>query len=208
MRWFPGRKLGRVILAVGIALLAAQSGSAMSLSGLVISEVLANPLGFDANQDGDFHLGDDEYVELFNGTGMLVDLGGFSISDSSGVRHVFAANTIIADGEYIVVFGGGDVSGFPGTGVLATTGTLAITNSGDRMFLRDAAAILVDLFVYESGLTGESRVRHDGQVLRHTDVAPEVGSPGFATLATPEPAAALLLGSGLLGLGLLGRRRN
>ncbi len=200
MRLFLGRNIGRLLFAFGLVLFVAQAGWATSLSGLVISEVLADPTGFDADGDGTVELNNDEYVELFNGTGMVISLADFTIHDQSqGERHRFAAGVEIGVGEYLVVFG--DTS---------TTGSLKVSNGGDEIRLLDAGGSVVDTFRYVSGISGESRVRHDGAIVAHTDVAGTQGSPGFETLGvpTPEPAAALLLGSGLLGLGLLGRRRN
>jgi len=117
----------------------------------VINEFLADPatdLTGDANGDGVRDSGDDEFVEIVNDTGLSQDISGYAISDGAGLRHTFPAGTSVADGEAIVVFGGGTPTGdFGGAAVqTASSGALGLNNGGDTItFASDAAETLAEV---------------------------------------------------------------
>ena len=91
---------------------------------VVINEVLANP---DAEPM-------QEWAELYNGGDDVVDIGGWSLSDSNGPGSsgeiTLDAGTTIAGGEYLVV-------------VMRESDGL-LNNGGDDVQLHDASAVLVD----------------------------------------------------------------
>ncbi len=106
---------------------------------ILLNEVLADPdliLG-DANEDGQVHSDDDEFIELVNvGDGDL-DLSGWSISDSLKIRYVFPAGTILKGGCGLVVFGGGDPQSDFGGSLIFSAGSLSLNNTGDAISLID-----------------------------------------------------------------------
>lgn len=109
---------------------------------VIINEFLADPapgLSGDANGDGVRDAEDDEFVEIFNNTGADVDISGWRLFDAVGIRHIFPANTIIPDGCAIVIFGGGAPTGNFGSALIqiASTGTLALNNTGDTIRLNN-----------------------------------------------------------------------
>ncbi|MGB7923032.1 MAG: lamin tail domain-containing protein, partial [Pyrinomonadaceae bacterium] len=61
----------------------------------------------DANRDGVRDSGDDEFIELVNNSTAPVDISGVTISDSTSKRFTFPANTTLASGRALIVFGGG-----------------------------------------------------------------------------------------------------
>ena len=84
---------------------------------VVISEVLADPptgAAGDANQDGQRDTYEDEFVELYNAGSAPVDISGWRLGDSTAPDNLFQfpANTVIEPGSYVVLFGGGNPSGF------------------------------------------------------------------------------------------------
>lgn len=89
-----------------------------------IASVLANEPGSDRSL---------EHVTLEG----HADLGGWSLSDGTKVRHVFEAGTVL-DGTLTV------------SGAEASTGTLSLNNGGDAVVLRDAAGHDVDLAQWAS----------------------------------------------------------
>jgi predicted extracellular nuclease len=109
----------------------------------VINEIHADPAfpDGDANGDGTRDSTDDEFLELVNVSGAAVDISGWTLADGFGVRHVFPAGTVVADGCGVVVFGGGSPSGVFGgmTVQTASTGALGLNNSGDSVTLADGA---------------------------------------------------------------------
>lgn len=162
---------------------------------LVISEILADPpagLPGDANGDGTRSATQDEFVELVNIAGYDVDLSGVTISDGVGVRHTFPGGTTLLDGQAIVVFGGGTPTGsFGGSEVqTASSGTLALNNSGDTVFVDNASAARVVAYTYGAYANqDESVVRSPepasprsvgGSMVRHSQASGAVGvySPG------------------------------
>ncbi len=68
------------------------ANTAPRLSPVVINEIMYHPIS-----END----DDEYVELHNRSGALVNLGGWRLQD--GISFTFPSNTIIAAGGYVVV---------------------------------------------------------------------------------------------------------
>jgi endonuclease/exonuclease/phosphatase family metal-dependent hydrolase len=152
---------------------------------VLINEVLANEPG--SNVAG-------EFVEVVNVGGEAADLGGFQLSDSSAVRHVFAGGTALSPGEAIVVFGGAGAipPGLEGA-VAATTGALGLSNGGDSVALVDAAGAAVDGFTYTSALSGTDGVSMnraaDGDpsasFVLHTQLAPALSSPGTRADGSP-----------------------
>ncbi len=119
---------------------------------VVINEILADPafdpddqtVG-DANGDGIREGSEDEFVELFNNTGVAIDLSGWTLSDSFSVRHVFPAGTVLADQCAVVIFGGGTPTGAFGGAMVQTAseGTLGLNNTGDTIVIKDDQSVLV-----------------------------------------------------------------
>ncbi|HET9626139.1 MAG TPA: lamin tail domain-containing protein [Kofleriaceae bacterium] len=144
---------------------------------VAINEILANEPGSDTNA---------EFVELVNSGGAAVDLSGWTVSDSTAVRHTFAAGTTLGAGRAIVVFGG--ASAIPaglGNAVVASTGSLSLGNSGDTVKLGNASGT-VDSFTYTAALAGSDGVSMNrspdgaatGSFVLHSSLTSRSSSPG------------------------------
>ncbi|NBD08083.1 endonuclease [Corallococcus sp. Z5C101001] len=145
---------------------------------LFINEVLLNEPGSDVSG---------EFVELVNSGTAAVDVSGWTVSDSTNVRHTFASGTTVAAGKAVVVFGG--ASGIPaGTvgAVAASTGTLGLSNSGDTVTVKNSAGTTVDSVVFASSLASTDGVSANrspdvsatGSFVLHTSLASTGSSPG------------------------------
>jgi endonuclease/exonuclease/phosphatase family metal-dependent hydrolase len=152
-------------------------GSAPPPAKLILNEILANEPGSDP-------VG--EFVEIVNVGGVSASLGGYTLSDSTGVRHVFASGTTLAAGKAIVVYGG--AAGIPAgvTAVTASTGTLGLGNSGDTVTLATGTGAVVDSFAYPQALSGTDGVSMNrnpdanasGTFGLHTAISSLSASPG------------------------------
>ena len=117
---------------------------------VIINEILANEAG--SNTAG-------EFVELVNVGGTSASIGGWTVSDGAGVKHTFAAGTTIAPGQALVVFAG--ASAIPtglANAVGASTGSLALGNSGDSVILKDGSGVVRTSYTYSSALSGTDGV--------------------------------------------------
>jgi hypothetical protein len=97
-------------------------------------------------------------VEIVNVGGTSVSIAGWTLSDGAGVKHTFAAGTTLAAGKAIVVFAG--ASAIPGgmtNAVAASTGSLALGNSGDSVILKNGTTT-VNSYTYPSSLSGTDGV--------------------------------------------------
>jgi hypothetical protein len=143
---------------------------------LVINELLADPPdgpAGDANGDGVRDASDDEFVEIVNGSGAGLYLGGVTLLEGSDPAHNFQATCLAAD-EAVVLWGGVlDGAALPEvTGVRATvaSGSFSLTNGGGRLELRSAAGGTIDAAAWSGGpseaqtrspeLTGDAWVAH------------------------------------------------
>ncbi|HTE55921.1 MAG TPA: lamin tail domain-containing protein [Kofleriaceae bacterium] len=148
---------------------------------IVLNEILANEPG--SNTDG-------EFVELYNPGAEDADLGGFTLSDSTSVRHVFASGEVLRAGSSIVVTAGDSTD--PDTRS-ASTGALSLANGGDSVVLRDAGGAVVASFSYTSALTGRDGVSMTRTVdgdsgsafALHDDVSDLASSPNRRNDGTP-----------------------
>ena len=144
---------------------------------LLINEILANEPGSTVTA---------EFVEIVNIGGTLVDASGYTLSDSVGVRHTFAAGTQIPPGKALTVFGGA-ASIPPGiAGVAASTTQLGLNNTTDTVTLRDAAGLQLDSFAYPSTLSAADGVSMNrspdadpsGTFVLHNTLSAAGASPG------------------------------
>ncbi|MFN8176967.1 MAG: lamin tail domain-containing protein [bacterium] len=124
---------------------------AEAAASVALNEILADPPpdpNGDANGDGVRSSSDDEFVEIINHGAAAVDLSGWSLTDSTSVRHVFPAGLVLAPGEIYVVFGGGTPTGIASRSDVASTGTLSLNNTADTVRLQDAADVVQDAHTY------------------------------------------------------------
>jgi uncharacterized protein (TIGR03437 family) len=173
---------------------------------VVFNEVLADPpdgSDGDANRDGTRDGSDDEFVELVNSTGSVVNISGWTIKTQAAgsanqiTRHTFGAGTSLPADEAVVVFGGGgpnvnsDNLAFGCARVVKASGAsgLSLTNGGLTIILSDAAGRFVAQFTYGGAtwLSGDQ----DQSLTRSPDVT---GS--FVEHATATGAAARKLSPG------------
>lgn len=138
---------------------------------LVINEVLydpafdgGNPSVGDANGDGTRSASEDEFVELVNISGGPLDLAGWTISDNQGVRHIFAGG-VLADGQAVVVFGGGSPTGSFGGSLVVTASEAGwgLGNGGDTVSVSDPSSALVAFLGY--GSSGDVSASDESLVL-------------------------------------------
>jgi hypothetical protein len=129
-RFSPGTRADGVAFA----------GCAPTAPAWVINELLADPASGsagDANGDGTRNGSQDEFVELINNTGSSYDISGWTLSDASGLRHVFPSGSVVTPGCGILVFGGGTPTGSFGRMPVQTSsgGFLGLNNGGDDLTL-------------------------------------------------------------------------
>ncbi|HVE87065.1 MAG TPA: lamin tail domain-containing protein [Myxococcales bacterium] len=147
-------------------------------AAVFLNEICANEPGSDVNQ---------EFVEVVNSGGTAADLSGWTVSDSTGVRHTFAAGSSLAAGAAVVVFGA--ASGIPAgltNAVASSTGALGLGNSGDSVILRNGGGTQVDAITYPSSLSSTDGVSMNrspdaastGSWVLHTSLSSLVSSPG------------------------------
>lgn len=138
---------------------------------LVINEVLYDPafdsndptVG-DANGDGTRNASQDEFVELVNVSGGPLDLTGWTVSDNQGTRHIFP-DGILADGQAVVLFGGGTPTGSFGGALVVTASESgwALSNGGDSVIVSDPSANVIATLGY--GSSGVVTARDESLVL-------------------------------------------
>ena len=158
------QRLVLLLLSLACAGVACHRASGSAPSGVIINEVLANELGSDTST---------EFVELLNTSDAPVTLSGWTISDRSAVRHVFAAETVLAAGDVLVVFGNktGIPAGLGAAALESSTGELSLGNGGDAVILRETGGAIVDQISYDTTLSGSDGVSMN----RNPDGAP--GAP-------------------------------
>jgi hypothetical protein len=119
-------------------------------SRIIFNEVMYDPsdvgLAGDANGDGAYNQGQDEFIEFYNASDAPSFLEGVTVSDSviaSGtttVRYTFAAGTKVPARKALVLFGGGvPVGAFGGATMLVCTTAdgLSLGNSGEFVVVKD-----------------------------------------------------------------------
>ena len=135
-----------------LLLIAAVPASAQdALSGVVINEILAEPVfnapgtprtGTDTDNDGAFEF-TDEFVELYNTTAAPVDISGWELYDARSAL-VFPAGTFIAPNGYVVVVR--EYTGTPPANYFGSrdnpgaAGEMNLNADGDDVYLYDPAA--------------------------------------------------------------------
>ncbi|HEX4953446.1 MAG TPA: lamin tail domain-containing protein [Thermoanaerobaculia bacterium] len=131
---------------------------------LIVHEIHADPhssLG-DANGDGVVNTTADEFVELVNTGYVAIDISGYTISDALQTRHTFASGTVIPPREAVVVFAGGTPTGSFGNAAAnglvftASTGGLALNNTGDTVTVKNASAVVVQSVTYGSAANNDA----------------------------------------------------
>lgn len=152
----------KILLAGGL-LLTVFCAEGWGFPLVVINEFLADPPAGpwgDANQDGVRNASDDEFVELLN-TGLTdADLQDWTLWDSASLRHLFRSQVLLRPEERLVVFGGGNLSHFPGLTFAASSGSLNLNNSGDAVILKNALGNTIDsAFFGAEGNRDQSLVR-------------------------------------------------
>jgi endonuclease/exonuclease/phosphatase family metal-dependent hydrolase len=146
-------------------------------ANVILNEIMANEAGSNTAL---------EFVEIVNVGGTSISIGGWTLSDGAGVKHTFAAGTTLAPGKAIVVFGG--ASGIPGgltNAVAASTGTLALGNSGDSVILKNGTTTVTS-YSYPSSLSGTDGVSMNrspdatatGTFVLHTAISSLTSSAG------------------------------
>ncbi len=106
--------------------------AAADTPAVVISEINYNPRGSDRRR---------EFVELYNRSGVDVDVSGYQFTD--GIRHTIPPGTVLPAGEFLLALAFPDFSRWPGLDAIKVgpyEGTLA--DGGERLTLSDGDCVL------------------------------------------------------------------
>lgn len=144
----------------------------------VLNEILANEPGSDTAG---------EHIEIRNVAAGAADLGGWTLSDATGARHLFPAGTTLAPGAALVVFA--SASAIPAglsNAVASSSGALSLGNGGDTVTLKDEGGVVVDSFTYPSSLASADGVSMNrspdgsasGTFVLHSALSASASSPG------------------------------
>ena len=92
-------------------------------------------------------LPEEEFIELYNRSNKVIDLDGWTFSDSSGTVTLPAH--VLLPGEYVLIVASADVALFAPFGAVITPGSLpALNNGGDDMVLKANDGTLIDSLTY------------------------------------------------------------
>ena len=111
---------------------------------LLITEVL-----YDISSPSQGEEGDNEWIEIYNGTNAAMDLGGFTVNDNQASTTI-PANTILPSGAYLLVFSSTTTEDLwpsipEGTMIVVVeNGIGQLGNAGDRVVLQNSGGAHVD----------------------------------------------------------------
>ena len=163
---------------------------------LFISEVLADPpsgLAGDANRDGRRDGYEDDFIELYNAGAVPISLAGWRLGDSTALKNFFQfpADAVIAPHSYIVLFGGGNPSGFT-VPVYIDDGKIGngLTGTGEDIRLIDDIGHEIDVVSHDDWPKDQSIIRNPpdgGPFVPHKTASPVelLFSPGHASTTRP-----------------------
>jgi hypothetical protein len=114
------------------------------VGGLVISEIFANAIGSDTDQ---------EWFEIYNASGVDIEMSGWLLRDDGGERNLLVQQTTLAAGDYLVLAQDDNPLVNGGlTGVDMTYGGLTMGNSDDELYLVSPLGETVDGVVYDTSV--------------------------------------------------------
>ncbi|HKJ68884.1 MAG TPA: lamin tail domain-containing protein, partial [bacterium] len=116
---------------------------------VVINEIMYDPRS-----------GDPEWLELYNAGATPINLFSWQLGDLSATVTLIDTTLILSPDEFLVI------SAAPSLGTYDYNASMVyvpdvfpvLNNSGDRLYLRDAAGALIDSVVYASGMGGSDGV--------------------------------------------------
>ena len=163
--------------------------------GVVLNEFLPSPKHVDWDGDGSADL-NDEWIELYNGSGQAVDLGGWVLDDEadaaaaslqSSQPYVIPSDTIIEPGRFLLFF--------------RRDTKLALNNTGDEVRFLGPDGALLDVFAYASspGVDVSWSRSEDGEGYWTTGYPPSPGASNRPPppTATPTPVPPLVIVPGV-----------
>lgn len=126
--------------------------------GLIISEIMYDSPGLD-----------EEWIELYNGSGSSIDLQGYQISNTNPAwTFTFPSSFVIVSGQYITVQVGTN-GAFPFTpDVVAYTTSNNLTNTGSTISLINLSSVTIDYVTYSNSVLAAAA--GNGATLEVTDV--------------------------------------
>ncbi len=130
--------------------------------GMVIfNEIMADP-------DPPVQLPNAEYVEIFNTTNFVIDIGGWSYTHSTTTKQI--PPYLMAAGEYLILCNTDYVEMFSEYGnVLGISAFPAITNTGQTLILKDIENQEIDRVSYSINWYGEAYKENGGWSLEKID---------------------------------------
>lgn len=156
-----------------------------SRARVIINEILANEPGRDTGR---------EAIELLNIGTSAVELGGWTLSDGTRIRHIFPGNTRLEPGRAVAVFASrAAIPSGMDNGLGATTGDLGLGNGGDTVTLASSQGRAIDRVTYSSALCSADGVSMnrspDGQaaasLVLHSTLSSRASSPGTRSNGAP-----------------------
>ncbi|MDO7847802.1 lamin tail domain-containing protein [Hymenobacter sp. M29] len=156
---------------------------------LLISEIYANEVAPAGSPAATYA---SEFVEIYNPTANVLDLGGVRLSrtSSTGPAAVFPAGAVLQPGEYAVVCGSTRTSQFASSGkVFGLTNFPALLNAGDQLLLRDRQGRAVFEVSYSDTWYQDPVKRGGGWSLEMVDTG-QPCSDGQNWMASTDPTGA------------------
>ena len=156
---------------------------------IIFNEVFFDPafdITGDANGDGAGNF-DDEFIEVYNGSGAAIDLTGYTVLVDGTLRHTFADGAMLEDDCVLVVFGGGvPTGGFGGALVeVSSEGGLVLLSGGATIVLADEFGSPVAAVGYAAGAADEESITRDPDITGVLPLVPHSTAAGAVGLFSP-----------------------
>ncbi|MDA2929475.1 lamin tail domain-containing protein [Acidobacteria bacterium AH-259-O06] len=114
-------------------------------SGVVITEIMRNPLVVDDTQG--------EWFEIYNNSSEDVDLDGWTIRDEGGDFHTITQSLELSPGAFLVLGNNADSATNGGLAVDYQYDNFVLDNSDDEILIISSFGEVVDTVSYDSGAT-------------------------------------------------------
>jgi hypothetical protein len=164
-----------------------------SLDHLVISEVYYDVASTTAGSESN-----NEWIEVYNGTGSAINLQGWSTGTLSASSSVIANSVVIESGAYAVIAASTTPDGIPGgVAVIVLNSAInggGLANGGDAVFLRNASNEVVDAVSWGSNTDAfnpsVSVVADGNSIIRSSVVSDTNAASDWMGDTTPSPGQA------------------